>query len=239
MAQITNAIIWSAGTVSLILGSNISLFKILFVIHFDRVFNMNPEHVGLAILGISLLLGIIPYGYFCFDHIVNDQVIPPAVANLIGETVVSQSITAMQIYGHCWVLINFTMLSFAVVFIPRYARRHHKPTIIAAECRPDELKTISLGRVFLFSIIFCSIGIATAIIYTSQAWDIVIYMPSPFLVVALTVCAMLIYFSLDKNVTTFIRRKTEDLLQYFELANGVHLFSFQAERRVRIHPVLP
>ena len=203
----------------------------LYVTHFDLVFNLNPEQTGRIVLGISLLLGAAPYCYF-FYHSVNECLLPPPVAYLMGQEIEAQDVTAMQIYGNCWLCFNVILLMTAIIFIPRYIKRHQIAAVLAAENTREELKTASLARIFLCSIILLCISLTTAIIYFSQSTELAKNLPVPFLNVALFVCVTLVFLILDENIKVFVKQKVVDQLQNLQISNRFTLFGWHDTRRI-------
>ena len=57
LAQLVPTLGWSAADVMSINGCGISLFKMLFVSHFDLIFSQDPELLGQLVLGLNILLG--------------------------------------------------------------------------------------------------------------------------------------------------------------------------------------
>ena len=194
VAQLVNVLVWVSADVATTLGCSISLFKVLFVTHFDTMFNQNPEDLARTVLGICLLIVLIPHGLFYIYQSVNGTRVTPVVSYYMGEPMVA------EIFGLTCLLMCVIMLVFAMLFIPCYVKRQTKLPILAAE----EVKTIGLARVLSCG---CGMIVALTIALAGQANGLARDFPVQSLLVAVTTCFILICYILDANIIIFVKQK--------------------------------
>jgi hypothetical protein len=186
-----------------IIGSGISFFKILLVTHFYMIFNQDPERLGKKVLLFSLFMGIVPHCVICIFQSINGTKALPIAAYFMGEKLIAELPSPMQVYGSTWFVISVAMLLTAVVFIPNYSKRRSLAAILASE-HQEKMNSISIVRVLLgtsgvtfvvvFNIIAQSIGLTTQF-------------PVHVLLAAILLCLQLLIFVLHKNIVKYIKKK--------------------------------
>jgi len=117
LAQLVFALAWATADVMFILSSFMSIAKILYVTHFDWIFNLNQELVSQAVLTFSFLVGIIPHLVICIHQSAKGLKVTAAVAYFMGENIVPQPPTPTNIYGAFWLFLSVAMLFVATLFI--------------------------------------------------------------------------------------------------------------------------
>ena len=221
VAQLVNVLVWVSADVATTLGCSISLFKVLFVTHFDTMFNQNPEDLARTVLGICLLIVLIPHGLFYIYQSVNGTRVTPVVSYYMGEPMVA------EIFGLTCLLMCVIMLVFAMLFIPCYVKRQTKLPILAAE----EVKTIGLARVLSCG---CGMIVALTIALAGQANGLARDFPVQSLLVAVTTCFILICYILDANIIIFVKQKINLQLQSLTFYKSNLLFRW---RKRKIYPL--
>jgi hypothetical protein len=68
VAQLALTLAWSAGDLMFILGTGISVSKILYLTHFDLIFGLDQDAVSRRVLGVSLFAGCIPNLVICIHQ---------------------------------------------------------------------------------------------------------------------------------------------------------------------------
>jgi hypothetical protein len=194
-------LVWSAATVLCIVGSGISLFKVLLVTRFDIIFNQDPERLGKKVLLFSLIIGVIPHCVIGICHFNAGTKSAPVVAYLMGEQMVAGQPSSMQVYGTIWLIISVAMLLTAVIFIPNYMKRRSPAAILASEHHDETMRSISIVRVFLGS---SGVTFVIVINIIAQSNGITSQFPVQTLVSALLLWLQLLVFSLHENILKFI-----------------------------------
>jgi hypothetical protein len=204
VVQLLAMLIWSTVTVMCIIGSGISLFKILLVTHFDMIFSLDPERLGKKIFIFSLLLGVVPHGVICIFRTIKGIKAVPAVAYFMGEHIVADSPSPMQTYGSTCLIISVVMLLTAVIFIPNYTKRRSQAAILASENHDETMNSISIARVLLGSS-----GLTLVIIFNiiAQSRGLTTQFPIQTLLSGILICLKLLVFSLHENILKYIVKK--------------------------------
>ena len=230
LAQLVNVLVWAAADVSSVLGCCISLFKILFVSHFDLIFSQDPEYMGRIVLILCLLIVGVPHCIIYTYQSVHQTKVTPVVAYYMGEPMVAEGATPMQILGVVCLFMNIAMGILAAFFIPSYVRRHQQLAVLAEENEREKVKTVNLTRVLI-----CGTGLTLALIFgfASQASGFSKDFPIHTLLIAVLLCLMLIFFVLDANIIRFVRQKVR-----FQFQN-LRLYKVFGWNHRRIHPSQP
>jgi hypothetical protein len=230
LAQLVNVLVWGSASATALLGTSISLFKILFVTHFDLIFNQSPEELGRTVLCACLLIAGIPHCTAYIYYTINNAKITPVVAYYMGEPMAAESVGPMQIFCAACLTLDLLLMALALVFIPWYARRQLSLSVLAIE--NSEMKTINLARV----LICITVMIVTLIIgLVSQAYGLARDFPTRVLVIPLFICGMFIFFILDNNVKNFVKKRLAAQLQsHYSVKKFTHFGWFQR----KIHPII-
>ena len=124
-------------------------------------------------------------------------------------------VSAMQKYGTFWLVSSVAMLVTATVLIPKYVKRHQQPAILVAESHEEALKSISLARVLLGTS-GLTLVVITNIIFqlTGHNGDF----PFQALLAAILICLQLIFFILDDNIKSCIRKTFNKKFQDLQLS---------------------
>ena len=215
LAQLTTTLVWNAVNCMCILGCSISLFKMLLVTHFDLIFNQNPEFLGKIVLSLSIIAGVIPNIVLFIYQTINGAKVAPVVAYLYGEQTSNADVSAMQKYGTFWLVSSVAMLVTATVLIPKYVKRHQQPAILVAESHEEAMKSISLARVLLGTSCLTLVVITNIIFQlTGHNGDF----PFQALLAAILICLQLIFFILDDNIKSCIRKTFNKKFQDLQLS---------------------
>jgi hypothetical protein len=231
LAQLANVLVWGSANVATLLGTSISLFKILFVTHFDLIFNQNPEHLGRIVLTVCLLIAGSSHSIFYIYYTFNNIKITPVVAYYMGEPLLAGQVSSMQIFGYASLTLNFLMMVLALAFIPWYVERQLKLPTNIAESSDSKVRTINLARVLISAIVMI---IALSIGFVSQANGMARDFPIHSLVIALLICVMLVFFILDNNVRNFLKQKLNAQLQSHYIGKRINRLDWFQRK---IHPV--
>ena len=215
LAQLGTTLVWNAVNVMCILGCSISLFKMLLVTHFDLIFNQNPEFLGKIVLILSIIAGVIPNIVLFIYQTINGANVAPIVAYFIGEQTEEADVSVMQKYGIFWLVSSVGMLMTATVFIPKYVKRHQLSAILLVENREEAVKSINLARVLRGSSGFALVVIINIIFQLSgRKGDF----PFQALLAAILICLQLIFFILDDNIKSCIRKTFNKKFQDLQLS---------------------
>ena len=204
LAQLATFLIWSAGNVMFIMGSHISIVKIIFVTQFDWIFCQDPESLGRMALVCSLLVGVVPNCLFWMYHFVFKTNVSLLASYLQGQRSDAEN-TPMVIYGSSWLLFSILMLILSLVFIPVYVKWNQQAAVVVAENNNnDSMKSISVARVLLGS---CGMAVVIIVNLVNIARGETGQVAVQASLEAFFVCLMLMYFNLDINVKRFSMEK--------------------------------
>jgi len=194
----------------LILGSSISLVKILYVTHFDFVFSQDQEFNSKLVLGTSLLAGCVPHLVICIHQSINDIPLVPTEEYFVQQKMKMIRVFPTFIYGSCWLFISVVMLVIAVLFVNTYERRNQQRQTSYSEGERVAGKSISLAKV-LFGLCGLSIGVLISILDHSlrEPKDF----PIQLALHVLIICCMLFFFFLDEKIMSFSRQKMSAKLE--------------------------
>jgi hypothetical protein len=212
LAQMVFILAWSAGDVMFILGSSISLVKILYVTNFDFIFNQNQELTARIILCLSLVVSFIPHLFIGIHRSISGRHIVPAAAYFMGEKIVfNNSPTPTLLYGSIWGILSGIMLVFAMLFIRIYEKKKHllHASIVAGErCRRAE-KSVSLIKVLLGVL---AVTAALTIGILSQMYGLIDQFPAQLLFFSTVICILLVFFACEMNIWNHSRKQIFDKL---------------------------
>lgn len=204
LGQLAKAVVWSLVNVSCIFGFCISLFKMLFVVHFDVIFNQNPETLGRLVLFLALLGGVFPNIVIYVLEFNDGNKIMPAVAYFTGVPPTYKGLLPTHIYGLFWFFTSIVTLLFAVAFIPYYLRKNILPEILAAESHKQAVKSIQLGRILLSS---SGIALVVALNLILQHMELTGAFPIQVLIAVILILIQFLFFLLDANVKMYVKKK--------------------------------
>jgi hypothetical protein len=201
LGQMVLMIGWSAADIMLILGSIISLVKIIYVINFDLIFNQNQESTSRILLGASLLAGCAPHLIIYIDLTAREKIVSSPVTYFTGEKVLLEGVGAFLMCGSGWLFLSGVMLVFAVLFIRNYEHRHqHLSTETGETCRSAGM-TVSLPGVLL-GVTVVTVAIVIGIMI--QVYRLDIQFPLMMLIYAVFLIGMLTYFTVNENIVQFL-----------------------------------
>lgn len=205
LSQIILTVCWSTATAAFVLISAVSVFKILFVTHFDLVFSQDPDVLGKKVLMVSLLLGCIPHGLICIYQSTNGIVSTPAVAFLAGESSAKVAAPLMQFYALFWFIFYLFMLIFTILFIPFYLNKS-QGAVISAELsqRKENIQKISLSRM-IYGATVAVICLLAAIINFGMPVERGLPIQTPLAV--LTVTCMLLFHVFENNTWNYGKKQ--------------------------------
>ena len=233
LAQLMPTLAWSAVDVLFIISCSMSILKMLFVSHFDLIFDQNPEQLGHMVLGFSFIAGCVPHFVIFTIQSANGIQVVPAVSYYIGEPT-APGTSVMMIYGSCWCIASTIILLVAMLFIGTYEKWNQQSAVLAAERRNNEtVKTVSLIKILFGS------GCAALVIIISlisQAQGLTGNIPVQGPLAALAICLMLIFFTLDDHVISYVKEK---LFIKFLLWQTYSVHNNFLWRSSTITPVLP
>ena len=191
------------------------------------IFSQDPEHLGRIVLSLCLLIVGFPHCIVYIYQSVHQTKVTPVVAYYMGEPMVAEGASPMQIFGVVCLFINIVMLISATYFIPSYFKRHQQLAVLAAENKREKVKTISLARVLI-----CGTGMTLALIFgfASQASEFSKDFPVHTLLTEVLFCFMLIFFVLDANISHFVKQKVRVQIQ------NLHSYKLFRWKHRRIHP---
>ena len=218
LAQLVPTLGWSAADVMSINGCGISLFKMLFVSHFDLIFSQDPELLGRLVLGLSLLLGCVPHCVICIHHSAQRIKVAPMVSFYMGEPLEVED-SLMMMYGSFWCIVSLFLLAMAVLFIPIYLKRHQQAAVLSAERNMSTPKTISLTKVLFGS---SCVALVVFINYISHAAGLSAQFPVQAPLTALSVGLLLTFLTLDDHIKHFIEQKIRIKIQ--NLRGGFYFY---------------
>jgi hypothetical protein len=115
LAQLVNVLVWGSASATALLGTNISLFKILYVTHFDMVFNQDPDQLGRIVLAVCSLTVGIPHCFFYIYYTINNIKITPVVAYYMGEPMLAESANPMQLFCAACLALDFLLMALAMI----------------------------------------------------------------------------------------------------------------------------
>jgi len=194
----------------LILGSSISLVKILYVTHFDFVFSQDQEFNSKLVLGTSLLAGCVPHLVICIHQSINDIPLVPTEEYFVQQKMKMIRVFPTFIYGSCWLFISVAMLMFAILFIKKYERRDQQVQTLSSEEGRVAEKSISLSKVLLG---LSGLSIGVIITFVDRWFRESEEFPMQLALHVLIICGMLFYFVLDENIMSYSRQKMSAKLE--------------------------
>ena len=203
LAQLAATLFWCTANSMFLLGSSVSVMKVLYVTHFDVIFNQDQEFIGKMALGLILLAACCPPIVFCFYQSAQGTKLIPSVAYLMGENMKAEKLASpTMIYGFLLLLVNIFMLLFAIVFIRHYEKR--LAPVVPGVVERNVGKSVSLVKVFMGIAGLLSIVIQTIV---SKFYVPCEEFPIQLLLEVLVIFGMLLAFVIDENVLKFCRHK--------------------------------
>jgi hypothetical protein len=214
LAQLSITLCWCSANLMSLLGTSISITKILYLTHFNVMFNLVQESISQIILGVSLLFGCVPPLIIGFHQSVNKIILSTTVIHFMGEKLSPVPLNPMLIYGFSWLLLSILMLIVATLVTKLYEKRHLQGSVLVGERNREARKTLSLPRVLIgVSILFFSVVISNA----TEATGILGPFPLQIVVYTSSICLMLFFFVLDENVKTFFEPITANKIAQLKL----------------------
>jgi len=210
LAQIAGMFIWSSASMMFILGSSISLVKILYVTHFDFVFSQDQEFVSKLVLGSSLLAGCVPHLVICIHQSISGIPLVPTEEYFVKQKMKMVRVFPTVIYGSSWLFISVAMLMFAILFIKKYERRDQQVQTLSSEEGRVAEKSISLSKVLLG---LSGLSIGVIITFVDRWFRESEEFPMQLALHVLIICGMLFYFVLDENIMSYSRQKMSAKLE--------------------------
>jgi hypothetical protein len=202
LAQLLITLGWCAVNVTLVLGTCISITKILYLNYFDLMFSQDQGFVSRITLGLSLLAGSLPLLIIGAQQSINRIKVTSAVAFLMGEPAMPGPLTPMMIYGASWLIFSCVMLLISLVVTRNYEKNHRRGAISVAERHMHTEKNVSLARVLIgLSFLF----LALVLTKLSENYGLMGAFPLQILLATSSICGMLVIFVLDQNVQNFIQ----------------------------------
>jgi hypothetical protein len=209
LAQMFLTLCWSAGDVMLILGSIVSIIKIIYIYKFDLIFNQNQESMANIILGGSLLFGCLPHLVIFFHFSARRKIISAPVPYFMGKEMVIEGASPFLICGSWWLFLSIFTLAFAILIIKNYEKSQPQNLLnVAEEMGRLAGRSISLPRVLLGAIIL-SVAVIASIVIQVSGVDIQFPLLTP--IYALILSCKLSYFVLHENIIVFCKRRLEAL----------------------------
>jgi hypothetical protein len=207
LAQLIFVLCWSAVDVMLLLGSSISILKILYVTKFYLIFNQDQEALARIILNTSLLLGCTPHIVIFLHHSAAEQALSPGVHYFMGKAMARENLAPFLICGAIWTFLCVVLSIFAILLIRNYERSsRYYPTESAEEQGGSAGKTISLPRVLLGATVLSLAGIIGIII---QVYELNVngQFPIMFPIYVVILYLKLVFLALHENIIVFSRNK--------------------------------
>jgi len=167
LVQLIMLFIWGGGAISIILNTAIPILKIVFITHFDLIFDQDPYMLGKCILNFSLLLGVTPLVIIYIYQSSNGIASTGTLAFLAGEEPGSRTVVPlMAMYSGVLFMINMIVLVFALGFIRYYARKNQQSNVQQAAPSQVEVATrhVRLGRMLLVSLVAVSFSVAATLL---------------------------------------------------------------------------
>jgi hypothetical protein len=218
LAQMVLTLCWSAGDVMLILGSIVSIIKIIYIYKFDLIFNQNQESLANIILGGSLLVGCLPHLVIFVHFSARRKIVSAPVYYFMGKEMVNEDVGPFVICGSFWLFFSVFSLASAILLINNYEKSHQQHSLdIGDDMRRSAGMSVSLPRVLLGAILL-SVSVILGQVYRGDR-----QFPWMMLIYALILSSMLSYFVLNKNIIKFCQSKFFSAV-YYSLMNGPSLF---------------
>ena len=205
MAQTVAMAAWMAATTLFILGTSISVVKILYVTHFDLIFNQDQEVMSSIVVGLSLLAGCLPHLVICIHLTLHRMPVIPAEAYFMGEKIKMEAVSPTMVYGSVWLALNMLLLVFAMLFIRKFEKT--RQTTADEEGREAAGKSVSLARVFLGVSGLIVIGIQMVV---TRLYGRITDFPLQLVLQVLVICGMLLAFVLERKILEFCHQTLSD-----------------------------
>ncbi len=211
-------IISSAIVLAFVLGFAISSLKILLVTQFDLVFLQDPNILGGKVFAVALTVATIPniiIGFYLYLNGINaNQAVKLATGNSGAN-----HLDYIFVYMTFWAILCVLMLLIAVFYIPHHIRniQENNAAILAGEAYSEKknpnLKKLLQVFLIILSIIF--VLWIDNITHDAESRTIV-----PAHIFCLVPTAMLLFFTLDTNVGTFVMKHTSTKILEFQFCRG-------------------
>ena len=197
-----------------------SLFKVLLVTQFDRIFAHDPDQLGGWVLLLAVTLAALPCAAICGCQTYQGQMMSNEVVYLTKAADYSKiGVPYMIFYIILWAVLSILMMIAAKMYIPYYSQHHlSSNSIQIAEAGQQEEKHVNITRILLGIL-----GLSMALIVTVfvHRYDLGKQFLPQLYIGAMSLNLMLTSFVQEQEVVAYFKRITSARLPFFrDLANG-------------------
>jgi hypothetical protein len=226
LALVTNTLVLAVGSISFLLISTLSILKVFYVKHFEKLFNTDPKVLGNCLLILTVLAGLIPCVVLSWVDTVSDRPrTPKGAAFLAGLKISESGLPLAVMYASGIAAICTITALFCTLYLATFPQASLTSRASLQPCEQNRIKqleelirTPNLKKLVLGSVMSAFVG-GLSFYFNYKRTDHsgeVYHIPPPVILSPFVINLVLVYYVTDPNVVAFLRQLIHRQWQTFK-----------------------